>query len=151
MRLAQEADAERQPLGICDSRAGVGERVHIVADLADVVRTVATVRGFEGEHVAERCLRAFDLRGDDRLLADESVKEPVGARHHRPRYGKSGQRGHGGGMELGGHAGQGQRRIDRRKRVGDERAHLFSEGAGDAVLTSLASHGCEAPLSCASI
>ena len=32
VRLAQEADAERKPLGICDSRAGVGERVHIVAE-----------------------------------------------------------------------------------------------------------------------
>lgn len=37
----------------------------------------------EGEQVAQRRLRALDLQGDYRLLANEAVEEPVRARDHR--------------------------------------------------------------------
>ena len=66
----------------------------MVADLLHVVRAFRLVDGLEGHHLSERGLGALDLRGDDRLLADEPVQEPVRVGDHRTG---DAQAGHGGG------------------------------------------------------
>ena len=118
--VAQMTDAQRQALRVCKLSPGVRERIHIVADFPDIVQTVRPIRGLEGEDVAQRGLSSFDLRGDDRLLPNEAVEEPVSARRHRPSHGKTGQFGLRGDKKLGYRVVSRQRRIDP-EAVGAER------------------------------
>ncbi len=86
MRLVKEAHRERQPLRARELGARVFERVEVVADLAHVVERLAIVLlSFILEQIDERGLRALNLRGDNGLLSDEGVDEPVERRDHLAR------------------------------------------------------------------
>ena len=77
--IAQQADAERQPVRIGELDASVCERIHVVADLLDIFESLGTIGCLKRDDIRERGLRPFDLRRDDRLLADKAVEEPIGA------------------------------------------------------------------------
>ena len=79
MGIAQQADAERQPVRIGELDASVCERIRVVADLLDTFESLGTIGCLKRDDIQERGLRPFDLRRDDRLLADEAVEEPIGA------------------------------------------------------------------------
>ena len=98
--FAQQAHAERQPIRIRKLPASVRDGSHVVADLLDIVGSFGATGRFIGDDVRQRGLRALDLRGDHRLLADEPVEEPVRIRHHRSRYGKAGESGQSAGVKL---------------------------------------------------
>ena len=140
MGLAQKADAERQPVRIGEPGASVCEGVHVVAHLLDIFESLGAAGRVEGHHVRERGLHPFDLRGEYRLLADETVQEPIGARHHHACNRKSGQSGQCTGMKLRRRSMHGQRRVRGRQRIGNERANILSHGAGDAVPAGGACH-----------
>ena len=78
VRLVEQAHRQRQLRRVCQLRSREVEGIEIVADLLDVraLRTFVAL-GLEGEEIDEGRLRALDLRGDYRLLADEGVDEPV--------------------------------------------------------------------------
>ena len=99
------------------------------------------MRGFEGQNVAERGLRPFDLRGDDGLLANEAVEEPIRARHHRSRHPEARHVRLRGGVEFRCRAIHHKWRIGWGQGVWNERPDLLSKGADGVVLTGLASHG----------
>ena len=147
VRVAKQAAAQRQTLWICKLSSGMCEGIHVVADLLDIGWTIGLFRTFEGENVAERGLRAFDLGGNNRLLPNEAVEEPIGARDHRARQPKTGQGSQCGCVEFRCRAIHHQRRIGRRQRVRHECADLLSKGTDDAVLTGLANHDWEALVS----
>ena len=133
----KQAAAQRQTLWICKLSSGMCEGIHVVADLLDIGWTIGLFRTLEGENVAERGLRAFDLGGNNRLLPNKAVEEPIGARHHRARHPKTGQGSQCGCVEFRCWAIHHQRRIGRRQRVRHECADLLSKGTDDAVLTGL--------------
>ena len=100
MGIAQQADAERQPVRIGELDASVCERIHVVADLLDIFESLGTIGCLKRDDIRERGLRPFDLRRDDRLLADKAVEEPIGARHRHSGYRKAGESGHSTGVKL---------------------------------------------------
>ncbi len=91
VRLAEETRADRQTLGVGDLGARVVDHLDVIADLLDVVRLLGFLGGLERDHLAERGLRALDLRRDDGLFAHEPVEEPARAGHHAARDFKAGQ------------------------------------------------------------
>lgn len=82
MHLADQPQRERK---LFQSLQPVHHRIDVVRDLANVVdRLPSLCFGLEAEKVGEGGLRAFDLRGEDGLLADVHVEEQFLARQqHR--------------------------------------------------------------------
>ena len=91
-------------------------------------------RCLKRDDIRERGLRPFDLRRDDRLLADKAVEEPIGARHRHSGYRKVGESGHSTGVKLHRRSTHGQRRIRRGQWGGNERANLLSHDS-EALLS----------------
>ena len=147
VRVAQEADTQRKSVRVRNLSSCVHEGIHVVADLPDIIRAFASVRGFESEDVAKRGLGSFNPGGDDRFLAHESVKKPVGAGHHRPCYPQTGEGRLRVRVEFRCRSVHCQWRIGRRQRVRNERPDFLPEGADDSILTGLAGHGRETILS----
>ena len=111
----EQAHRERQALRISELGARVGERVEVVADLLDVGVGRGALLGalvrFEREEVDERRLGPLDLRGEDGLLADEGVDEPVERRHHLAGQLEPDERLLGGAESFGEHGVHDDRRI----------------------------------------
>ena len=82
MGFVQEPQGEWQTALRPELATRVGESVKVVSDLLDIGVGLSLFLGFESEKVHERCLRALDLRRDNRLFAHECVDEPVERRHH---------------------------------------------------------------------
>ena len=144
MSAVEQAHRQRWRGGVRELRPGEYERGDVVADLLDVGRRpcgiLASLHGLVVEQVYQRGLCALDLGGDDGLLTDEGVDEPVQRRHHRAGNLEPGDallRG----AEARVETHQVERRILRRERIGDERAHGFAACNYDLVTTGDAGHG----------
>ena len=68
------------------------EGAQVVADLLHVVGVGDGQAGLVVEQVGQRGLRAFDLRGEQRLLADGAVEQPLDRRHQAGNARQPGQR-----------------------------------------------------------
>ena len=123
--VAKQADAQRQVFGVGKLFSGMRESCDIVACPFDVGEAVALLSRLEGEGIAERALSPFDLRGDDRFLANEAVEEPIGAGNHGAFHGKTGEDRLCIRVEFGRVSVDCEGRIGRRQRVGDEGANLL--------------------------
>ena len=115
LRRGSQICAPRRPAAVPVRPAGTPPRGRRHAGPHLPCQGGEVVRGSGKRTSPERGLSPFDLRGDDRFLANEAVEEPIGARNHGASRGKTGE--------------------GRRQRVRNERANLLSAGACDAILT----------------
>ena len=62
MTLTQQAGADGQALGISKLGPGEGDCINVIANLAYITGRITLLCRLEGDHLAQRGLRAFDLR-----------------------------------------------------------------------------------------
>ena len=140
MGFAQEAGAQGQALCAGDLLSGEGQCVDVVADIPNVVWTFGLSGSLERHDVLKGCLRALDFRRDDRLLADKSVQEPLGAGHHRAGDAELADGRQGLGVQCGQPAIERQRRIGWGQRRRHERPDFFPPSPGNPVGSCRAWH-----------
>jgi hypothetical protein len=131
--VAQQAHRDRQAGLAAQVVAHEAEGAQVVGDLLDIGRVGQHLASLVIEQVGQRGLGALDLRGEQRLLADGAVEQPVDRRHQAGHAGQPGQ-GHLGAAVGDRVALSRQRRVGRRQRIGHERLHrLAQRGGGDVV------------------
>ena len=131
VRVAQQPHRDGQPRDAAQVVAHQPEGTQVVGDFFDVGGVGEHLPGFVVEQVGQRGLGAFDLRREQRLLAQGAVEQPINRRDQAGHPGQPGQR-HLGPVVSRVVALRGQGRAGRRQRMGHEGAHHLAErGGGD--------------------
>src|SRR5690606_3499551 len=77
MRFAKQAHTQWQPGWVAERVLNVAEGAQVIGDLLDVIGVADGEPGLTIEQVGQRGLGALDLGGEERLLANGGVKQPV--------------------------------------------------------------------------
>ncbi len=83
--LAQHADADWQALRVAQLCLYPAKGTQVIGDFFDVFRVADLEPGFLVEQVGQRGLGTLDLRGEQRLLANRAVEQPL-HRRNQSRY-----------------------------------------------------------------